>query len=245
MISRFVTSAYCCVRSLLLTAVLYCAYPAVAFPPYKSTDAETAGTHAIEFRLGLLNIEKTGSDSERQSPLTNLNFGIGPHFEISSELEYLPDGDELGDATVGFKWAAPRREGLSIGVETLALLPVQSDQHGAGIESQFLVTFGPEQWQVHGNAGFFRDPRGDETERGWRGSILAEFPRDRLRPGVELFVRDSNAVGTQMQLGVGLIASLERVEIRTGLHLGLNDATPDVEGNVWLSWKWQRGEPAR
>ena len=166
---------------------------------------------------------------------------MGPHFEISSELEYVPDDDELGDAAVGFKWAAPRREGLSIGVETLTLLPVQSEQAGAGIESQFLLTLTRERWQVHGNAGFFHDPRGSEIERGWRGSLLAEFPRNGLRPGVELFVRDANAAATEMQLGVGLIASLQRMEIRTGLHVGLNDASPDLEGNVWLSWKWQRG----
>jgi hypothetical protein len=42
-----------------------------------------------------------------------------------------------------------------------------------------------------------------------------------------------------MQAGVGLIASLDRVEIRTGLHVGLNDAAPDLEASVWLSWKWR------
>lgn len=226
-------------RVILLAASACCAPRALAFPPYKSTDAETAGDHAIEFRLGLLEIEKTGSDSERLTPLTNLNFGFGPHFEINSELEYSPEEDRLDDATVGFKWAAPRGD-LRIGMETLALLPVHSDHEGTGIESQFLVTLGRERWQVHGNAGFFHDPRNDELERGWRGSLLAEFPLDRLRPGVEFFVHDSNDAGTQMQVGAGLIASLERVEIRAGLHVGLNDAAPDLEGNLWLSWKWQR-----
>jgi len=227
-------------RVVLMATAILGASSALAFPPYKTTDAETAGANAVEFRLGLLEIEKTGSDSERQTPLANLNFGVGPHFEISSELEYTPDDDQLGDAAVGFKWAAPRG-GLSLGVETLTLLPVQSAQAGAGIESQFLVSIMRERWQIHGNAGFFNDPRGEEVERGWRGSVLAEFPQDRLRPGVELFVRDGNAAATEMQIGVGLIASLRRVEIRTGLHVGLNDATPDVEANVWLSWKWQRG----
>jgi len=224
---------------VLLAASACCAPRVLAFPPYKSTDAETAGDHAVEFRLGLLEIEKTGSDSERLTPLTNLNFGFGPHFELSSELEYAPEEEQLEDAAVGFKWAAPRGE-LSIGVETLAFLPVQSGQQSTGVESQFLVTLDNERWVMHGNAGFFHDPRNDDIERGWRGSVLAEFPRDRLRPGVELFVHDSNEAGTQMQIGVGLIASLERVEIRTGLHVGLNDAAPDLEGNIWLSWKWQR-----
>ena len=25
----------------------------------------------------------------------------------------------------------------------------------------------------------------------------------------------------------------------TGLHVGLNDAAPDLEASIWLSWKWQ------
>lgn len=179
------------VRVVGLMAWLSCPSPSLAFPPYETTDAETAGTSAVEFRLGLLEIEKTGSDSERLAPLTNLNFGVGPHFEISSELAYAPDDDQLDDGALGFKWAAPRGT-VSIGVETLALLPVQSDQSGAGLSSQFLVTAARERWQIHGNAGPFYDRRDDETERGWRASILAEFPRGKLRPGVELFVRDGD-----------------------------------------------------
>ena len=225
-------------RVVALTASACSGAPALAFPPYETTDAETAGTSAIEFRLGLLQIEKTGSDTERYTPLTNLNFGVGPHFEISSELEYSADDEQVDDGAVGFKWAAPRGA-VSIGVETLALLPVQSEQSGTGMVSQFLVTLERERWTLHGNGGVFYDPRNDDPERGWRASVLAEFPRDKLRPGVELFVRDADGRETQMQAGVGLIASLERMEIRTGLHVGLNDAAPDLEANVWLSWKWQ------
>ena len=84
------------VCAILFTA-LTCASPALAFPPYKTTDAETAGANAVEFRLGLLEIEKTGSNSERQTPLANLNFGMGPHFEINSELER----QTLNDTTIG------------------------------------------------------------------------------------------------------------------------------------------------
>lgn len=225
-------------RVVALTASVCCGAPALAFPPYETTDAETAGTSAIEFRLGLLEIEKTGSDAARYTPLTNLNFGVGPHFEISSELQYSRDDRQLDDGAVGFKWAAPRGA-VSIGVETLALLPVQSEQSGAGMESQLLVTLEREHWTLHGNGGLFYDPRNDDTERGWRASVLAEFPRDKLRPGVELFVRDSDTGETQIQAGVGLIAAVERMEIRTGLHVGLNTAAPDLEANVWLSWKWQ------
>jgi hypothetical protein len=229
-------------RVVLLTVAAFGASHAFAFPPYETTDAETAGADMLEFRLGLLQIEKTGSDSERLTPLSNLNFGIGPHFEISSELEYAPDDDRLSDAALGFKWAAPRRD-LRIGVETLALLPVESAQSGAGMESQLLVTVAREQWQLHGNAGFFYDPRAAETERGWRASILAEFPREKVRPGVELFGREAHGAPTELQLGAGVIAELERLAVHAGVHVGLTEEAPDWEANVWLSWKWQLNEP--
>jgi hypothetical protein len=211
---------------------------AQAFPPYRTTDAETAGDDTLETRIGLLRIQVRDSHSTRRTPLSRINYGIGPHFEVISELEYAIDERELDEGALGFKWAR-LEDGRGFGVETLILLPVRSDLDGAGIESQVIRTWQQERSRVHVNAGAFYDPRGSSTERGWRASALAEFPRDQLRPGVELFVRDSNTTDTRMQAGVGLIATLERVEIRTGLHVGLNDAAPDLEASVWLSWKWQ------
>ena len=226
--------------SALLGASLFLAEPKCAqgFPPYKTTDAETAGNDTLETRIGLLRLLVRDSHSTRRTPLSRINYGIGPHFEVISELEYAIDERELDEGALGFKWAK-LENGRGFGVETLALLPVRSELDGAGIESQVIRTWQQDRRRVHMNAGAFYDPRGGSTERGWRASALAEFPRDRLRPGVELFVRDSNITDTRMQAGVGLIASLERVEIRTGLHFGLNDAAPDLEASVWLSWKWQ------
>jgi hypothetical protein len=211
---------------------------ALAFPPYRTTDAETAGDDTLEARIGLLRLQVRDSHSTRKTPLSRINYGIGAHFEVISELEYAIDEHEMDEGALGFKWAR-LDEGKGIGVETLLLLPVRSELSGVGIESQFIRTWQQERSRVHLNAGAFYDPRGTETERGWRASALAEFPRNRLRPGVELFVRDSDATETRLQAGVGLIASLPRVEIRTGLHVGLNDAAPDLEASVWLSWKWR------
>lgn len=214
------------------------AAPSYAFPPYRTTDAETAGDDMLEVRIGLLRLQVRDSHSTRQTPLSRINYGIGHRFEVISELEYAIDDNELDEGALGFKWAKLENS-RGIGVETLILLPVRSEQSGAGVESQFIRTWQQERSRVHLNAGASYDPRGSATERGWRASALAEFPRGRMRPGVEFFVRDSDTSETRMQAGVGLIASLERVEIRTGLHVGLNDAAPDIEGSVWLSWKWR------
>jgi len=233
------------VRALLTVSLLAGGTQAAnAFPPYRTTDAETAGDDTLEARIGLLRLQVRDSHSTRSMPLSRINYGIGPHFEVISELEYAIDEDELEEGALGFKWAK-LENGRGFGVETLILLPVRSELDGVGIESQVIRTWQQERARVHVNAGAFYDPRESSTERGWRASALAEFPRGRLRPGVELFVRDSDATDTRMQAGVGLIATLERVEIRTGLHVGLNDAAPDLEASVWLSWKWQVPNAAR
>jgi hypothetical protein len=211
--------------------------PAGAFPPYRSTDAETAGAGVVQLRLGLLRIQREDGRSRRSAPLARANFGLGEQFEIVSELEYAPDDRELAEGALGFKWARRRGRG-GIGVETLALLPVQTGHSGAGIESQFIATLARERWQLHFNGGVFYDPRATITERGWRTSLLVESRRGRWRPGAELFAKRPRAGATRMQAGVGMIADLPRVQVRAGLHAGLSDAAPDLEASVWLAWSW-------
>jgi hypothetical protein len=213
------------------------ATPANAFPPYRTTDAATAGARTLEVRIGALKVQRRDSQSTRSAPLSRVNFGVGDHFEVISELEYAIDDHRFADGALGFKWAS-LADGRGIGVETLVLVPVSSEQSGSGIETQLLRTWQQESWQLHVNAGGFHDPRGAETERGWRGSVLAEFPRERVRPGVELFVRDAHGADARVQGGFGAIVSLERFEVRTGLHVGLTDEAPDLEASLWFSWKW-------
>lgn len=210
-----------------------------AFPPYRSTDADIAGADTVELRLGLLRVQRRDSASERSTPLLRANFGIGPRYEVVSELEYAVDERRFAEGALGFKWAR-LANGRGIGVETLLLLPVHSGLSGIGIESQFVRTWQQEHWRIHANGGAFYDARADDTEKGWRGSILAEFPREKLRPGVELFVKDARSAEARVQGGVGVIAALERFEVRSGLHVGLNGAAPDIEASVWFAWKWTR-----
>jgi hypothetical protein len=176
--------------------------------------------------------------SHRSTPLTRTNFGIGPYWEIISEFEYSADEHAMSEGALGIKWAR-LADGLGRGVETLILLPVRSDQSGVGIESQFLTTIQRSRWQVHFNVGGFYDPRGADTEQGWRASVLAEFPRAHSRPGLELFVKDVRSQGTRVQAGVGVIKQFGSFELRTGVHVGLNRHAPNVEASLWLAWRWQ------
>ena len=212
--------------------------PVWAFPPYRSTDADTAAAGILELRLGLARIQRQDSSSSRSTPLTRMNLGIGERSEIIAEFEHSADEHHLEEGAVGFKWAR-LEDGVGMGVETLLLLPVQSHQSGSGIESQFVATLQRQHWQLHVNVGGFYDPRGQDTERGLRGSLLAEFPRGSARPGLELFVKDTREQKPRVQAGAGIIKQYRLFELRTGIHFGLSENAPDVEASLWLAWRWQ------
>lgn len=44
-----------------------------AVPPYKTTDAETAGDDTLETRIGLLRLQVCDSHSMRRTPLSRIN----------------------------------------------------------------------------------------------------------------------------------------------------------------------------
>ena len=210
----------------------------IAFPPYKSTDADTADPYNLELRLGIVQLQRENGDNEYITPLLRANFGFPNKFEILSEFEYKPKQNELGEGAVGFKWA-PIQGTLNLGIETLALLPVNSEKDGLGVESQLVVTVrnNNERMQLHVNAGRFHDPRGQTTQNGWRTSILTEWTGSTFRPGLELFAKKPNGQETDLRVGAGIIKSLGRFEIRSAVHVGLTSKAPDIIFNFWLSTK--------
>ena len=197
----------------------------------------------LELRFGLLKLQRRDSESARSAPLSRINFGVGRHFEVISELEYAIDDQRIAEGALGFKWAN-LTAGRGVGVETLILLPVHSELSGTGIESQYLRTWHHERWQLHVNAGGFYDPRSATTERGWRASTLVEFPREQFRPGVELFVKDARSASARVQAGVGAIVPLERFEILAliGVIQGLAEIEIPQLGGGCRTRGQQRGQ---
>ena len=206
-----------------------------AFPPYRSTDAGTAEPYDIELRLGLGKIERNAGRTEVLSPLLRTNFGLPGGFELISELEYSPRGDAFSDGAVGGKWARTLTKTFSIGVETLALVPVNRASSGAGVEAQFLATVRTESFRLHFNGGGFNDPRGGASASGWRASLLAEIPHDDYRVGLELFGKDSDRGRPDVRAGVGIIYAMSQFDLRSGFHVGLTQAAPDLGVSLWLS----------
>ena len=228
-----------CQSSVFLTLILLLFSPFTeAFPPYKTTDADTADPYDLELRLGIIKVERAERTTDFVSPLLRMNFGLPDKIEVVSEFEYKPEQHELGDGAIGIKWA-PMQGPLSFGVETLLLLPVRSGDDAVGLESQLLATWrGPDQGlRVHMNAGGFHDPRGSATENGWRASLLAEYTENSLRPGLELFVKQNKGQDADVRLGAGLIKDAGQFEIRTAVHIGITSQAPDMVFNVWLSMK--------
>lgn len=223
---------------LVLIQTLY-APPTRAFPPYKTTDADTADPYNLELRLGLAQVAREGGATQVASPLLRANFGFPNKVELISEFEYVPEDHEFGDGAFGIKWA-PVQGPFSFGIETLALLPVRPDDSGVGVESQLLATwYRPgHSLRVHVNVGGFHDPRKSETERGWRASVLTELMgNSSLRPGVELFAKRVNGQDADIRLGLGIIKNVGQFEIRSAIHAGLTDQAPDVVFNIWFSVK--------
>jgi len=212
------------------------ATPALAFPPYRSTDADTADPYALEVRLGLVKWQREGGEDEVVTPLLRANLGLPSKLELIAEFEYLPKDESFADGAVGFKWV-PLFGGVSFGIETLALMPVRRDDSGVGVESQLVATLWRDEFRVHVNAGGFHDDRPSQSESGWRASTLVEFPRGRVRPGLEIFAKQANGEEVDMRLGGGVIVGLGRFDVRSGLHLGLTDAAPDVVFNLWIATK--------
>jgi hypothetical protein len=224
--------------AVLATSVALRASAAWSFPPYRSTDAETADPGVVEVRLGLTRVEREAHDSHYASPLARVNLGVVENLELVSELEYLPEEGHLGDGALGVKGVAPLGP-LRVGVETLALLPSSSGQSGVGVESQLLASWRRGPVDLHVNAGGFHDPRPDEIERGWRASILAELERGRARPGLEAFARQVHGESVAVQAGPGVILDVGAVDLRAALHVGLTREASDLVGSLWITWKWR------
>ncbi len=207
------------------------------FPPYHSTDAETADPWTLEGRLGLVQIERDAQHNNTSSPLIRLNFGLPGNVEIVSEFEYRTDERRVGDAAIGFKWV-PFFRSVSVGIETLALLPLPQEG-GAGIESTFLTTIRSGVLHVHVNAGAFYDGRPAQPERGWKSGVIGEARLGRLRPGVELFAKRVRSEPVEMSAGPGIIADAGPFDVRTGLDVGLTRTAPDLRVSLWVTSKFR------
>ncbi len=72
---------------LFLAAPLVEPPPASAFPPYRTTDADTADPYTLELRVGLIKANQKDGDTEVAAPLLRANFGLPNKFELISEFE--------------------------------------------------------------------------------------------------------------------------------------------------------------
>lgn len=162
-----------------------------------------------------------------------VNLGLPPNLEVVSEFQYGADQDEVDDAALGLKWV-PILGKLSAGIETLALLPNAAGNE-PGIESLLLLTGRRERLRAHLNAGGFYDPRPQDTESGWKAGSILEIRFDRLRPGLEVFAKDSNAGEAQVIAGPGLIFDAGAFDVRAGIHFGLTRSAADSSFGLWLT----------
>jgi hypothetical protein len=221
---------------VLAGLALVLAREVMAFPPYRSTDAETADPWTIEGRLGLVRLTRDHDTNVYASPLWRVNLGLPHRVELVIEGEWDATGGRLGDAAAGLK-AVPFFAGsFSLGAEVLGLLPVSS-AGGAGVEAQLVATQRWERALLHVNGGGFLDSRPSVTEKGWRASLLGEAPLGRWRPGLELFAKQVNGGPLEPSVGGGAIVGLGPIDLRAGVHVGLADAAADLRASLWIASK--------
>ncbi len=223
-----------------VAAMLAVATEGYAFPPYRSTDAETAAPWTFEPRLGLLRVERESGSTEYTAPLLRANLGLPYRLELVSELEYRADEERVADAAAGFKWAMPAGElavgTAAIGIETLALLP-NPGRDEPGVQSLLLATLTAPPLRLHLNGGGFHDPAPPRSAEGWRGSLLGEVQVGRLRPGWEVFARQRSGESAELASGPGLIVDFGGFDLRTGLQFGVTERAPDLATSLWITTK--------
>lgn len=206
------------------------------FPPYFLTDADTADPWTLEARLGLLKLGHKGDETAYSSPLVRFNFGFPHKLELLSEFEFRADQGRVGEAAIGFKWI-PLVRALQVGLETLMLLPV-SRSGGLGVETSLLTTVQLLPVVLHVNAGGFYDARPAVSESGWKGGMITEVRLGPFRPGAELFLKQKQSEPLQVFIGPGIIVDVGPFDLRTGLHLGLTSASPDLIASFWMTAKF-------
>jgi hypothetical protein len=162
-----------------------------------------------------------------------LNLGLPHRVEVTAELEYLPEPGRLGDAATGLKWVS-YFERLSAGIEALVLLPV-SKAGGAGVETTLLATYRLEPALLHANLGGFYDARPEPVEKGWKAGLLGELDFERVKPGLEVFAKKRESEPIAAQGGAGVIVDLGPAAVRSGVHVGLTSAAPDLVTSFWVS----------
>ncbi len=173
--------------------------------------------------------------SEWTSPLLRMNLGFPANFEVLTEVEAAPEKLEPGEAAAGVKWVPLRRQ-LALGVEAIALLPLPS-RPGAGLETTAIASWFANPLRLHLNIGGFLDGRGEGQELGHKASVLSEVETGPLRPGIELAMKSVRHDSTQVAIGAGAIWTLGPIDLRAGLHLGVNDAAEDVRASFWVTSK--------
>ncbi|MBI5814841.1 MAG: hypothetical protein HZB29_04440 [Nitrospinae bacterium] len=206
-----------------------------AFPPYNSTDAGTADTWAIEWRLGSSHSSDNDGENHANSLLARFNVGLPSHLEIISEFKYGGAPVKLDEMGMGLKWV-PLHGAVNMGVEVLIAPPLEGENR-AGVEAVYLASVYWGSWAMHMNAGGFSDERPARPERGWKAGYIIENDFGVLRPGAEIFGKGAESGESQAYAGFGVIIPIEAFDMRCGFDWGLNAASSAFIANIWVTGK--------
>jgi len=120
---------------------------AFGYRPFDGTDANVAAPREVELEVGPIGYERQGSTHHLVAPALVLNYGVHPGFEAVLEGRQRwpinsPQASELEDVALSLKsmlraGSLQGEHGVSVALETGALLPGSERRFGAHVASIF------------------------------------------------------------------------------------------------------------
>lgn len=224
-----------------------------AYRPFDGTDAGVAEPHVVELELGPVGYEREGSTRALVAPALVLNYGFAPGLEAVLEGRQRwglrhSGRRELDDVALSLKSVLRRGSlqglhGLSVAIETGALLPGSERRAGAHVASIF-------SWQspaltLHLNLD---NDISASVEYTAESSLILEGPADfRVRPVAELLLaREFGAVrltrGLTRSALIGAIVRWNEAWVFDfALRYGVRDGIRQDEARLGFTWAFELG----
>ncbi len=218
-------------------------FPAFAYRPFISTDADVASVRELEIELGLTGLGRMRQGGSRAlvAPALILNYGLFRNWELVGEfkLQHRDDETAFQDVAVFLKGvlrkgALQERSGTSIAVEVGPLLPGTSE-NGVGVEGIFLVSRADAGFVYHLNAGAVRERSGAAGVL-W-GAILERPVHEGLRLVVEVEGEKLEGESHESSLLAGFIWEWRDVGFDAGVRRRLSGDSRDwaLTGGITFS----------
>ncbi len=195
---------------LFIGALIICAIPAWAGPPFLTDDPEPVDTGHYEFYL-FSTLNKSGGDSLVQGPAVEFNWGAMPDVQlhILTSLTYFSPGGNgsaygLGDTETGikFRFIEEGSDNPQVGIFPMVEIPTGDVSKGLGngliwyrLPLWIQKSWGP--WTTYGGGGYVFNSAPGARDYPFGGWLLQRDLSGQLTLGGELFAQGQDTDADQ------------------------------------------------